>query len=349
MDGNEQRERPRQTRRAFVCDAARIGATLAAAAPLSGLLAACGAASSPIPPHGAMAPTAEPTEAATPDSRPVTLAVTGDIMLSRSVGQRLLATTDRFPFNGTADWLSGFDLTIGNLECVVSTLGQPQPKQYTFEAPVAGFERLVAAGYDIVSVANNHSGDYGHAAFVDMLQHLPQHGLTPVGGGMNLAQAHSPIIRKVHDTTIGILAYCEIEPLNFAATDSTPGHAWLVPSLMTADIKALRPKVDFLLVFTHWGIEYQPQESVDQDAMAQVAIDAGADFVVGAHPHIIQPSTTYKGKPIVYSLGNFVFDEMYGVEARGNVLSLKVQGSKLLDWSLRTAVIGDYGEPAWES
>jgi poly-gamma-glutamate synthesis protein (capsule biosynthesis protein) len=84
--------------------------------------------------------------------------------------------------------------------------------------------------------------------------------------------------------------------------------------------------------------------------MARVAVDAGADFVVGAHPHVIQPSSSYRGKPIVYSLGNFVFDEMYGeVERRGNVLALTIQGGKLLDWSLRESRIGDYGAPVWVS
>lgn len=338
---------PLRSRRAFFGDAARMGAALAATGPLASLLAACGA-------PAAMRPGAKPTAAptitptATPDTRAVTVAITGDIMLSRSVGARILATNDRYPFNGVADWLSGFDLTIGNLECVVSTLGSPQPKQYTFEAPPLGFERVAAAGYDIVSVANNHSGDYGKAAFVDMLQHLPNHGLTPVGGGLNLAQAHTPVIRTLRSTTIGLLAYCGIEPPSFAATASSPGHAWLDATLMSNDIRALRPTVDFLLVFTHWGIEYHTIESLDQETMARMAIDAGADFVVGAHPHVIQPSSSYRGKPIVYSLGNFVFDEMYGeVERRGNVLALTIQGGKLLDWSLRESRIGDFGAPVW--
>ena len=338
---------PLTSRRAFVRRAARMGAAVAASGPLAGALAACGAASSA---RATLAPTATATTAptATPDTRPITVAITGDVMLGRSVGQRILATSDRFPFNATADWLSGFDLTVGNLECVVSTLGQPQPKQYTFEAPTRGFERIAAAGYDIVSVANNHSGDYGPVAFSDMLKHLPEHGVTPLGGGLNRAQAHTPVVRTVRSTTIGFLAYCAIEPLSFAATATTPGHAWLDPTLMTADIHALRPQVDFLVVFTHWGIEYHPLESYDQEAMARVAIDAGADFVVGAHPHVIQPSSSYRGKPIVYSLGNFVFDEMWSEDVRhGNVLTLSVQGSRLLDWSLRTSRIGDYGAPVW--
>lgn len=344
---HEQKRSPSSlaSRRAFVRHAARMGIALAACGPLSGALAACGAAPGA---RALLSPSATANATATPDTRPVTLAITGDIMLGRSVGERILSTNDRFPFNDTADWLSGFDLTVGNLECVVSTLGQPQPKQYTFEAPPRGFERLVAAGYDIVSVANNHSGDYGPVAFADMLQRLPGHGITPLGGGLNRAQAHTPVVRKVRSTTLGFLAYCAIEPLNFAATATTPGHAWLDAALMAADIRALRPKVDFLLVFTHWGIEYHPLESADQEAMARVAIEAGADFVVGSHPHVIQPSSSYRGKPIVYSLGNFVFDEMYSDDVRrGDTLTLTVQGSRLLDWSLRASRIGDYGAPAW--
>jgi poly-gamma-glutamate capsule biosynthesis protein CapA/YwtB (metallophosphatase superfamily) len=338
------------TRRDLFRRGGLLGAAALASGPIASLFAACdSAAHSSTSSTSTLSPTTDPT--ATPDTRPVTIGITGDVMLGRSVNQRLLQTSDRFPFNDVADALKGFDLTVGNLECVVSRLGSPIPgKQYTFEGDPRGFGRLAAAGYSIMSVANNHSGDYGKAAFMDMLSHLPSHGITPVGGGANLAAAHQPVIRTIRSTTIGFLAYCEIEPFGFAATTTTPGHAWLDASLMAADIRALRPKVDFLIVFTHWGIEYHPIESGEQEAMARVAIDSGADFVVGAHPHVIQPSSTYRSKPIVYSLGNFVFDEMYSEDVRrGNVLSLTVQGSKLLNWSLRQSRIGDYGAPSWVS
>jgi poly-gamma-glutamate synthesis protein (capsule biosynthesis protein) len=336
----------RTSRRALL----RAGLAGAVGLPLAGWLAACAKASTHATvPTLSPSPTAtEPPPTATPDTRPVTVAITGDIMLARSVNQRMLATGGNFPFDYTADYLRGFDLTVGNLECVVSTLGSPIPgKQFTFEADPLGFHRLAAAGFDIVSVANNHSGDYGKAAFSDMLANLPAYGITPLGGGANLAAAHTPVIRTLRSTTIGFLAYCEIGPEDFAATAAVPGHAWLDPDRVRADVAALRPRADFILVFTHWGIEYQPLESAEQQAMARVAVDAGADFVVGAHPHIIQPDEVYHGKPIVYSLGNFVFDEMYGVEALGNVLTLTVQGPRLLDWKLREMQIGDYGEPSW--
>ncbi len=334
---------PRTSRRELLASAGRAGLGLAAAAPLAVWLAGCSSTSS------VARLTAIPTTpTATPDTRPVTIAITGDIMLARSITDRILATNDRYPFNDTADYLAGFDLTIGNLECVVSTLGARIPdKQYTFEATPRGFERLVAAGFDIVSLANNHSGDYGKDAFSDMLAKLPTNNITPLGSGANLVAAHTPVIKKVHSTTVGFLAYCEIQPNSFAATATSPGHAWLDPTMMQADIKALRPQVDFLVVFTHWGVEYQVNESGHQQAMAHLAVDAGADFVVGAHPHVIQPSETYRGKPIVYSLGNFVFDEMWGVAAVGQVLALTIQGSTLVDWKLRKAQLGANWAPVW--
>jgi hypothetical protein len=316
----------------------------------AGLLAGCGIG----PSHSSStlignAPTSTPTTQPSPtqDTRPISIAITGDIMMARSVGARILAGNDLYPFTGTAKVLRSHDLRIGNLECVVSTLGSPLPKQYTFEAPLRAFDRLSAAGYHIVSVANNHSGDYGKEAFSDMLARLPGHGITHVGGGANRTQAHQPVIRTIRGTRIGVLAYCDIEPNSFAATDTTPGHAWLDDVAMPQDIAAARPLVDFLIVFTHWGQEYHLVENDLQRYLAHRAIDAGADLVVGAHPHVIEPSEIYHGKPIIYSLGNFVFDEMPGVDALGNVLSLTVKGSHLLSWKLLPTRLGDDAAPVW--
>jgi len=351
MATNDWRNHAHPTRRELLARAGRAGLALGAGVPLAQWLAGCGdPATTNL--HLTSSPTASATSqpTATPDTRPVTIAITGDVMLARSVNDHMLATAagDPFPFSATGDYLRGFDLTVGNLECVVSALGRPEPKEFTFEADPRGFERVAAAGFDIVSLANNHSGDYGKDAFLDMLAHLPAHGLQPLGGGASLAAAHAPVIRRVRSSRVGFLAYCEIGPENFAAGPGTPGHAWLDPDAMRADLAALRPQVDFIVVFTHWGVEYQTIETDHQREMAHLAIDAGADLVVGAHPHVRQPTETYQGKLIVYSLGNFVFDLMPGYEeSRGNVLALTVQSGQLLNWKLRTAIIGAYGEPAW--
>jgi poly-gamma-glutamate synthesis protein (capsule biosynthesis protein) len=180
-----------------------------------------------------------------------------------------------------------------------------------------------------------------------MLRHLPKYGITAIGGGMNYAEAHKPAFFTFGTTTIGFLAYCDIDPSSFAATATTPGHAWLDPDAMAADIRAARPHCDFLIVFTHWGTEYHTDQNGDQVAMAHLAIDCGASLVVGAHPHVIQPSEIYRGHLIVYSLGNFVFDYMTDpVTSHGHLLTLSIHRSRLLSWKLVDAYIGDWGEPA---
>src|SRR5260221_1585698 len=341
----------RQTRRRLLAVLGAAGLTAAGVGAARALgLAGAGPARrahtrSPATPQ----PTSAPHPTATAATRPVSIVITGDVMLARTVNDQMVASHDQFPFNNTASLLKSFDVTVGNLECVVSTLGSAIPgKQFTFEANPIGFQRLADAGYDIVSVANNHSGDFGKDAFVDMITNLPVNGITPLGGGISHAQAHLPVVRHVHATTLGFLAYCEIGPEDFAATESVPGHAWLTIDALSADIAYARPLCDFLIVFTHWGVEYEVVETGHQQDLAHAAVDAGADLVVGCHPHVIQPSETYKGKLIVYSLGNFVFDYMTApLTSACNVLTLQVQGATLLDWKLVHATIGDWGQPAW--
>ncbi len=338
------------TRRQLLTTLGAAGLTAAGAGAARALGLGRPATSQHLPPAIARATATPPDPTATPDTRPVSVAVTGDIMLARTVNQQMLASHDQFPFNFTGERLKGFDVTVGNLECVVSTLGTPIPgKPFTFEADPIGFQRLAAAGFDIVSVANNHSGDYGKGAFTDMLAHLPAWDITPVGGGANRQQAHQPVYRYSHSTMLGFLAYCAIEPPDYAATDTTPGHAWLTEEALKADIAAARPNCDFLITFMHWGYEGHLQaDDPTQPYLARAAIDAGADLVVGCHPHVIQPHELYNGKLIVYSLGNFVFDYMTAPNFNEcNVLTFNVLGSRLMDWQLVHATIGDWGQPAW--
>lgn len=317
---------------------ALLGAGLAGLASL----AACGQVPASVSHALATAlPSATPlptvTPSPTPIPRPVTVAITGDIMLSRAVGTRMVAagSSGLFPFERTAEFLRGFDLTVGNLECVVSRVGAPVPnKPFTFRADPLGFARLQAAGFDLVSVANNHSGDYGPVAFADMLAHLPGAGVQFVGGGLNHDAAHAPTVVERGGTRLAFVAACDIDPVSFAATATQPGHAWLDATGLRRDIPLARAQGDLVIVFLHWGLEYITQYDGLQQGLAHLAIDLGADLVVGAHPHVIQPTEVYKGKPIIYSLGNFVFDEMFDAEAHGNILTFQARGNQILDWKL---------------
>ncbi len=318
-------------------------------------LAGCGLNSAPPTPqtHSPPAPTpiisAPDPSPTNPPQTPVTLAFTGDVMFGRTVNSHMLATAshDPYPFTYTADFLRGFDLTIGNLECVISTLGAPVPKSYNFRGDPRAYDRLLNAGFNLVSVANNHSGDYGKAAFLDEFLTLPRHGISPIGGGHDKQQAHTPVYKTVRGTTIAFLAYDEIIPYSFAADATTPGHAWLDEAALRQDVAKARHSADFVITFVHWGIEYFTSLTANQRHLAQVAIDSGADLVVGAHPHVIEPYEFYKGKLIVYSLGNFVFDYMYAeVVRRSSILTLTVQKNHLLSWKLVPARIGEWGEPS---
>ena len=280
---------------------------------------------------------------------PVTLAFTGDIMFGRGVNRHMMTTSpgDPYPFTHTAGFLHGFDLTVCNLECVISKLGGPAFKFFRFRGDPIAYHRLSNAGFDLASVANNHSGDFGKAAFLDEYLTLPAHGITPIGGGRNRQQAHTPVFKTVRGTTIAFLAYADIIPYNFAAGDNSPGHAWLNETSVCHDVALARESADFVITFMHWGIEYNTSFTGHQRRLAQVAIDSGADLVVGAHPHVIEPHELYKGKLIVYSLGNFVFDDMYPeVTRRGHILTLKIEKERLLSWQLVPTRIGDFGEPS---
>jgi len=206
--------------------------------------------------------------------------------------------------------LSAADITVGNLEVALTSAGAAQDKTYTFRAPLSNAEGMVASGLDVVSVANNHALDYGRDQLPAELDALRQAGLTVAGGGLNKKQAWSPQTVNRNGARIGVLAFSEITPAEFAATDAQPGVAYTQDSTaMTAAVAAAKAskQYDYLIVVMHWGVEGDYQNSKRQSTEAHAMIDAGADAIIGSHPHRIQGVEYYKNGLIAYSLGNFVF------------------------------------------
>ena len=184
------------------------------------------------------------------------------------------------------------DYTLGNLECALSDLGQAYVgKNYAFRAAPAAIE-VLKGRFDAMSVANNHSGDYGPAAFLDTLGRLENAGIRGFGGGANLAEAHAPLWIERQGLRIAVLTYDEFKPRSFEAG------------------------ADLIVPFMHWGWEREAKPSARQRQLARRMIDAGADLVVGSHPHVTQTVEYHRGKLIVYSLGNFVFDGFAMPQAR---------------------------------
>lgn len=242
------------------------------------------------------------------DAPKVTLVAVGDICLANGVEKRMKQKGRGYPFATLKEQLRGADIAFGNLECVLATSGKKVPKQFHFRGHPRGARALREAGFDVVSLANNHTLDYGKEALVETVRHLRAQGVTPVGGGRTLAEAHRPHVITVRGMKVGFLAYLGLFPPILPLRAKEPGIAMAYLRHIKRDIKALRPKVDFLIVSMHAGKERAPRHSSRQQQIARAAIDAGADMVIGHHPHVVQDTEIYKGKPIFYSLGNFVFD-----------------------------------------
>ena len=278
-------------------------------------------------------------------AEPLTLVFAGDIMLADGPGKTIANGGD--PLAPFAPILAAADYRIGNLECPVADSGEEHPdKIVSFRAAPATL-RVLQGRFDAVSVANNHAGDYGKTAFTDTLDNLQQAGIAAVGGGRNLSEAHRPLWIAQKGVKVAILAYNEFKPRVFEAGARTPGIAWSEDDQVISDIRAAKTAgADLVIPFMHWGWEREMQPSERQRSLARRMIDEGAAMVVGGHPHVTQGAEIYRGKPIIYSLGNFVFDGFDYPEAqRGWLLRVQVDANGVLAWETLAAQMDDNGTP----
>ena len=276
----------------------------------------------------------------------VSLVFVGDIMLADSPGKVIKRGED--PFAPFAAILKSADIRVGNLECVVATTGSAEEdKPYTFRAEPRSL-RFVKRHFDAVGLANNHTGDFGPKAFAEMLGLLDKAGIGYFGGGADLARAHTPLIIERKGLRIALLAYDEFFPRSFEADVDKPGVAWSEDEQVRRDIQMARTEyhADLVIPFMHWGWEHESLASPRQRQLARLMIDAGADAVVGGHPHVTQDVEQYRGKPIIYSLGNFVFDGFSSPDNNtGWLLRLELDKQGVRAWRTTVAHMGREGIP----
>lgn len=248
----------------------------------------------------------------------LSLDAVGDIMLARHVGRLSELYGTDYPFRKLGNYLAGADLTFGNLESPVASSGSPLPgKGICFRADPVMVRELNECGFDILSVANNHSLDYDAPAFLETLENLKKEGIKAVGGGINLNQARQPLIIDKNGVKVGFLAYTEMADIYydskyrraFKASETECGVAPLQREIILQDLARLEPLVDVTVVSLHWGTEYSDTPTDEQRRLAHELIDRGAELVIGHHPHRIQGLEAYHKGLIAYSLGNFVFDQ----------------------------------------
>jgi poly-gamma-glutamate capsule biosynthesis protein CapA/YwtB (metallophosphatase superfamily) len=290
-----------------------------------------------------------------PAAPPVTtVTVTGDVMLARRVGDRLDQVGDQAAaLRPMARRLAASDLTIGNLESTLSKAGAPRQGGDSFGARPQVRAGLRLAGFDVLSLANNHVGDYGRRALRQTLRRVEAGGFAGVGAGTDLAAAIRPVVVRRHGVRFGIVAFDAIGETPAATTDGPgalrvrmrPRTGPLVASdlqRVTDVVRELRDEVDVVLVLPHWGTQYTTRTVRDQRSVARRLVQAGADLVVGGHPHWVQGVESLSGGGLVfYSLGNFVFDMDFMRETQeGAVLELTYWGTELKAAELIPVVIG---------
>lgn len=301
----------------------------------------------------------------------IRVGVVGDIVPGRNVGHKMRAYGYTHPFKNVAAELSSYDVTIANLEGNLSANIEPpaDPHTFSFVASPEMIEGMKLAGIDAVSLANNHSRwnseGWGDAAFLDTMDALSAAGLAYFGGGRDLSEASAPWVAEIGGRTIGVIGIDGVTANEIArengatvnlsalgedayagAGDGVAGTNPYILEQVLTDIEAAAGQYDIVIPYFHFGVEYVgvlPQWAVDG---ARAAIDAGATTVVTNHPHVIQGMEVYRGKPIVYSVGNFIFDQMFSVETRqGIILELDFRDNRVVGLRCRGVEIEDFNQP----
>ena len=263
---------------------------------------------------------------------PFTLLFGGDVMLGRSVNTRILKYEDfSWPFRKISSLLSEADLTLVNLESPFRSGCKQTDEGMIFCADPRSAEGLLSAGIDIVNLANNHINNQGQEGIDETGKVLSQAGIASVG-------QNKPYFVTIKNTKLAFLGFTDIASGSLEISTASPDN-------IKSQISAAKKVSDLVIATFHWGNEYSPR-SLHQQELARLAIDSGADVVIGHHLHWVQEVEEYLGKPIYYSLGNLVFDQMWSEETRkGLVVKLTFSGKNLIKQEQFPIKIFDYGQP----
>lgn len=253
------------------------------------------------------------------------IALVGDVMLGRLVNERLRREGPAYPWGDVLPLFEQAELRFANLECVIADGGEPWPdKVFTFRSDRKNVASLEAAHVDVVSLANNHVLDYGVPALQEMLPLLDERGILHTGAGPDAAAAREPAISSTGGTTVGFLACTDNEP-GWQAGPGSPGVFHVPVSLRDARARQLlelvrrtRERTGFLVVSAHWGPNWGVEVPQAHRSFAHALVDAGADVVFGHSAHIFRGVEVYRGRPVIYSAGDFIDDYAVDPEERND-------------------------------
>jgi hypothetical protein len=288
-----------------------------------------------------------------PPAPQITLLFTGVIVPARCVQSAIDARGDaNYIYDEVREIISSADLAVGTLNTTFSDLSTHTGciETYVLVSDARSAAAAASAGFDLMSVATNHikncagasCADNYNRAFLDTLDNLRANNILPVGAGLNLADAMQPVVVEVQGIRFGFVSLGMVEPLAFAGQD-TPGIAELTDENLQQAISAAREVSDVVIAMPHWGPEDTSDPNSYQLHFAQVAVEAGADVVVGNHTHVVQAIQQLNGVDVFYGLGNFVFDQTWDLaHQQGVMLLLHFSGANYTGYELiPTHVDGD--------
>lgn len=246
------------------------------------------------------------------DKQEIHISVVGDVLLSTSPLNKYdqTSTIQSILSDDLVEQMQKDDLTFANVEFPFSLRGHKMPdKQYTFRTDPKRVHILNEMGLDLATLANNHILDYGTEALLDTITTLNHAGIKNMGAGKDLTEAKKPLTLTIKGRTFAFLGASRVIPVyEWNATSEKAGvFTTYDPSLLIEEIKQAKQKNDFVVVYVHWGKEHKEYPEEYQRVLGKQYIDAGADVVIGSHTHRLQGIEFYMGKPIIYSLGNFIF------------------------------------------
>lgn len=335
----------------------RVARTAPATAVLALALAGCALGSATPAPTSSGPPAAASSALSTPagPTRPapqaeVSLAFAGDVHFAERVAPRLAADPATV-FAEAAPVLARADLTMVNLETAITTGGDRQDKAFTFRAPPSALTALRDAGIDVATMANNHGADYGQAGLRDTLAAITASGFPVIGIGRDADQAYAPYTTTLHRQRLAIIAadqvWDETTLRLFSAGPSTPGVASARSPRLIDAVRSARAAGYAVIVYLHWGTEYDPCPNPDQRTLADQLAAAGAAAIVGTHAHVLQGAGwRADGVYVAYGLGNYLWWRSYGNDQDDNgVLTLTLRDGRVVGDVFAAAHLDQRGVP----
>lgn len=257
----------------------------------------------------------------------VSVTITGDILLDRGVRKVIEQKGTDAVFSPFVDSVfQSSDIVIGNLECPATKIKEPSFKQFIFRAEPEWLFTLKRHGITHLNLANNHSVDQGRAGLVDTRENVVSAGMIPIGAGRTMEEAARPVLLTSSPRKVYVLASLQLALENFAYLSEKPSVSQEDFDTLVERVRHLRSSDpdSYIIVTLHWGGEHTLQPVTIQRVRAHQLIDAGADALIGHHTHTLQTIEEYKGKPIYYSIGNFIFDQRKPVNTKACMVKLTI-------------------------